>query len=205
MRTGRLAFVALAVTVALAGAAQARGYYLGRGRPLRTPAPAPPRPAGQAVVSDPAEPQPAAELTSGGSGLTVASSARGTALKFNTSGAWQGSAGLSFKKGAPPMRLTLTLAQMQQYDLGSLTLTSGKLSLQLGRVSSSPTTRYFDASGREQAGPERAAYTVTARRYNGEVDVQVKRAPGAALGKQLTVGWTYDVGHAFTARPEDYW
>src|SRR5262249_27803145 len=99
--------------------------------------------------------------------------------------------------GAPPMRLKLTLAQMQQYDLGSLTLTSGKLSLQVGRVSSSPTTRYFDASGREQSGPERAAYTVTARRYNGEVDVEVKRAPGAALSRRLPVGWTYDVGHGF--------
>src|SRR5262249_38961590 len=107
---------------------------------------------------------------------------------------WLAVAALTFKGGAPPMRLTLTLAQMQQDDLGSLTLTSGKLSLQLGRVTAAPTTRYFDASGREQPGPERAAYTVTARRYNGEVDVEVRRAPGAALGKQLTVSWTYDAG-----------
>jgi hypothetical protein len=194
MKTGRLAFVALAAGV-LAGVAEGRGFGRG-GAPLA--APAPPRPAGAAAVSDPAEPQPGAEVTSGGSGLSVASSARSTTLKFNTSGAWQGSAGLTFKKGAPPMRFTLTLAQMQQYDLGSLTLTSGKLSLQLGRVSSTPTTRYFDASGREQSGPERAAYTVTARRYAGEVDVEVKRAPGAALGKQLSVSWACDVGHAFT-------
>ena len=96
------------------------------------------------------------------------------------------------------MRLTLTLAQMQQYDLGSLTLTSGRLSLRLGRVTATPSTRYFDASGREQKAPERAAYTVTARRYNGEVDLEVRRAPGAALGRQLTVGWTYDAGHAYS-------
>jgi len=199
MKTGRLALVALAAA-ALAGAALARGLVPPGGGfgPGPVGAPAPARPAGTAPVADPAEPAPKVEVSAGGSALSIASSARGTALKFNTSGAWQGSAGLTFKGGAPPMRLTLTLAQMQQYDLGSLTLTSGKLSLRVGRVTATPTTRYFDASGREQAGPERAAYTVTARRYNGEVDVEVKRAPGAALGKALSVSWTYDVGHAFT-------
>src|SRR5262245_1827088 len=134
MKTGRLALVALATVVALAGAARAKRIVPAGGfgpGPLGTPAP--PRPAGAAAVSDPAEPQPSAALTAGGSGLTVASNAKGTTLKFSTGGAWQGSAGLSFKNGAPPMRLKLTLAQMQQYDLGSLTLTSGKLSLQVGR------------------------------------------------------------------------
>jgi len=197
MKTGRLAYVALAAVVVVAGAAGARGFVPPGGGfgPGPIGAPAPPRPAGAAPVSDPAEPQPSAEVTAGGSGVTVASSARGTALKFSTTGAWQGSAGLRFKGCAPPMRLTLTLAGMQNYDLESLTLTSGRLSLPVGRVSTAPTTRYFDASGREQAGPERAAYAVTARRYNGEVDVEVRRAPGAALGKELSVSWKADFGH----------
>ena len=117
-------------------------------------------------------------------------------MRVNTTQSWQGSASLSFKGCAPPMRLTLTLAQMQQYDLGSLTLTSGRLSLAVGRVSSAPTTRYFDASGREQSGPEGAAYTLTARRYaGGEVDVELKRSAGAALGQALTVSWKCDAGH----------
>lgn len=186
MKISRLVVVTLAAVV-FAGAASA----------CKLPAltsPAPPRPAGTAPVSDPAEPQLSAEVTAGGSGLTVASSARGTALKINTTGPWQGSAALTFKGGAPPMRLTLTLAQMPAHDLDSLTLTSSRLSLAVGRVTAGATTRYFDASGREQADPERAAYTVTARRYNGEVDVEVRRAPGAALGKDLTVSWSCDLG-----------
>jgi hypothetical protein len=182
MTTRRLAVAALAAAV-----------FAGPAGALRFPAPAspaPPRPAGAAPVSDPSEPQLSAEVSSGGSGLTAASSARGTALKFSTAGAWQGSAALTFKGCAPPMRLTLTLAQMQRYDLETLTLTSGRLSLPVGRVTATPTTRYFDASGREQADPERAAYSVTARRYDGgEVDVEVRRSPGAALGKELTVSW----------------
>jgi hypothetical protein len=187
MQSSRLAVMSLAAVAALTGTA------LGL-RIVPPSPPAPPRPAGQALVSDPAEPPLGAEVSSGGSGLTVASSARGTALKLNTTGAWQGAAALTFKTGAPPMRLTLTLAGMPNYDLESLTVTGGNLSLAVGPVSSTPTTRYFDAAGREQAGPEFAAYTVTARRYAGEVDVEVRRAPGATLGKELTVSWRGDLG-----------
>jgi hypothetical protein len=188
MKSSRLAVAALAAVV-FAGAASA----------CKLPAltsPAPPRPAGQAPVSDPAEPPLSAEVSPGGSGLTVASSARGTTLKFNTTGTWQGSAGVNFKEGAAPMRFTLTLAQMPNYNLESLTLTSGGLSLAVGPVSAGSTTKYFDANGRAQDAPERAAYTVTATRYaGGEVDIQVRRAPGATLGKALTVTWKSDPGH----------
>jgi hypothetical protein len=149
------------------------------GRPRRGP------------VSDPAEPALKAEATFGGPAQPV--TVAGTALKVNTSGAFQGSGSLTLP-GAAPMRVKLTLAQMPNYDLETLTVTSGNLSLAVGRVSSGTTTRYFDAAGREQAGPEFAAYTVTARRYAGEVDVEVRRAPGATLGKELTVSWRGDLG-----------
>jgi hypothetical protein len=84
---------------------------------------------------------------------------------------------------------------MPGYDLGSLTVSSGSLALAVGRVTAGAATKYFDAAGREQAGPELAAYAVTARRYAGEVDVEVRRTPGAALGKALTVSWQCDLGH----------
>jgi hypothetical protein len=88
------------------------------------------------------------------------------------------------------MRFTMRLARMHELDLEKLSLTSGRLSLDIGPVTASPTTRYFDARGRAQDAPEGAAYTVTARRWGGgEVDVEVRRAPGAALGKALTVNW----------------
>jgi hypothetical protein len=181
MQSSRLAFVALAA-VALAGAA--------RGKEIApVPQPAPKRPPAKPLVSDPAEPPLKVEVSSGGSGVAVASSARGTAVRFDTPGGWQGSAGLTFKDGAPPMRFSLTLAKMRSYDLESLTLVSGSLVLAVGPVSAAPTTRYYDARGRAQNAPERAAYTVTARRWDGELDVEVKRAPGAALGQALTVSW----------------
>jgi hypothetical protein len=63
-------------------------------------------------------------------------------------------------------------------------------------VSGSGTTKYYDARGRAQAAPEGAAYTVTARRWDGELDVEVKRAPGAALGKALTVSWKGNLGYS---------
>ena len=179
--------------VALAAAAAAAGAGFGKGRPLVS-SPAPKRPPTKALASDPAEP-PLTVEASGGAGLAVASGARGTALKFSTSGAWQGSAGLTFKNAAPPMRFTLTLARMPNYDLESLTVVSGSLSLAVGAVSASGTTRYFDARGREQKAPEGAAYTVTARRWDGELDVEVRRAPGAALGRALTVSWRGNIGY----------
>jgi hypothetical protein len=151
--------------------------------------PAPKRPAAKAPVSDPAEPPLNVEVSSGNSGVAVASGARGAAVRFSTPGSWQGSAGVTFKNAAPPMRLTLTLARMPNYDLQSLTLVSGNLSLAVGPVSAGATTRYYDAKGKAQGAPEGAAYTVTARRWDGELDVEVRRAPGAALGKALTVSW----------------
>jgi hypothetical protein len=156
--------------------------------------PAPKRPAAKAPVGDPAEPPLKVGLVTGGSGVAVASSARGTAVKFNTSGSWQGSAGLAFKNAAP-MRFTLTLAKMPNYDVESLTLTSGNLALAVGPVSSSGATKYYDARGRAQVAPEGAAFTVTARRWDGELDVQVRRAPGAALGKELTVSWKCNLNY----------
>jgi hypothetical protein len=187
MKRSMLALVALAAAVAVAGAGFGKGIAL-------VEAPAPKRPPAQAPVSDPAEP-PLMVEAQGGAGLTVASSARGTALKLNASGSWQGSAALAFKSGAPPMRFTLTLARMPNCDLESLTLVSGSLSLAVGAVSASGTTRYYDARGREQKAPEGAAYTVTARRWDGELDVEVKRGPGAALGKALTVSWKGRIGY----------
>src|SRR5262245_17673438 len=142
MKSCMLALAALAA-VALTGAA--RG-----GLELEAPmtSPAPKRPAAKAPVSDPAEPPLTVEVSSGGSALSVASSERGAALKFNTPGSSQGSAGLTFKNAAAPMRFTLTLAGLPSYDLQSLTLVSGKLALAVGPVSATPTTKYYDARGR---------------------------------------------------------
>lgn len=185
MKSGTLAFVTL---VALAAAA--RG-----GLEIEVPliSPAPKRPPAKAAVSDPAEPPLTVAASSAGPSPAVTSSARGTVIKLNAPGSSRGSVGLTFKGSAPPMRLTLTLAQMPSYDLESLTLNSGTLALAVGPVWSAPTTRYFDAAGRALKGPEGAAYTVTARRWDGELDVQVKRAPGAALGKALTASWQFNV------------
>jgi hypothetical protein len=126
--------------------------------------------------------------------VAVASSARGTTLTGSTPGMGNGSAALTFKDGAPPMRFTLRLARMPANDLSSLSLTSGSLALPLGRVSTATTTKYFDARGKALDGPTGAAYTVKARRAagaggNDTVELQVRRAPGARLGKAFTVSW----------------
>src|SRR5262245_3802721 len=105
--SGLLALAALAALVAVGMTGAGFGVV-----PPAATTPAPKRPASPAPVSDPAEPPLTVEASSGGSGATVAGSARGTAVKFNTTGAWQGQAGLTFKSGAPPMRFTLTLAKM---------------------------------------------------------------------------------------------
>jgi hypothetical protein len=181
MKRSMLAFVALAA-VALTGAA--RGKEIA---PVTSPAPK--RPPAKAAVSDPAEPPLKVEVSADGSGVAVASSARGTAVKFNTSGSSQSSAGLTFKGCSPPMRFTLTLSKMPNYDLESLSIVSGNLALAVGPVSAGATTRHFDAAGRALKAPEGAAYTLTARRWDGELDVEVRRSPGAALGKALTVSW----------------
>lgn len=157
--------------------------------------PAPKRPPAKALGSDPAEPPLKVVASSAGDGPAVTSSARGTVVKCSTSGGSRGSAALTFKNAAPPMRFTLTLAKMPNYDLASLTLVSGTLSLAVGPVSASPTTKYYDARGRAQAAPEGAVYTVTARRWDGELDVEVRRAPGAAMGKALTVSWRSNLNY----------
>jgi len=188
---------------------------------VRAPA-ARPAPGAKAPAADPAEPPMTVEVSyTGAAGgampgpvpgapgaraapgarrgpaadVAVSTGARGATLTLDTPGGWQGSARLAFKDAAPPMRLTLTLAKMPNYDLESLTLTSGKLALAVGPVSASPTTKYYDARGRAQKAPEGAAYTVTARRWDGELDVEVRRAPGAGLGKALTVSWRGNLGY----------
>jgi hypothetical protein len=184
MKSSNLAVAALVAGVALVGAARAKDIAV-------LAPPAPQRPAGKALVNDPAEPPLNVE-----GAAAVTGSARGTRLTLNTTGSSQGQAGLTFKNAAPPMRFSLTLAKMPSYNLETLTLSSGNLSLSVGPVSAGPTTRYFDASGRPQDAPERAAYTVTATRWaGGEVDVEIRRAPGATLGKALTVTWKSDLGH----------
>src|SRR5207249_539769 len=120
--------------------------------------------------------------------------AKGTTLTLNTPGSYRGTARLTFKNSAPPMRLTLRLARMPNQDLGELTLSSGALKLPVGAVGAGATTRHFDARGKGQETDSGAAYTVTARRRdNGTVDVLLRRGPGAALGKELTVSWSVGV------------
>jgi hypothetical protein len=198
MKSSRLAVMALAATVLLTGPAFGLRYL------VQGP-PAPKRPADKPPVSDPAEP-PMTVLASyddkapdgapriprggrTGRPVAVAGGPKGVTLTLDTLGTWQGWSTLTFKNAAPPMRFTLRLAKMPSYDLGALTLASGNVSLTVESVSASPTTRYFDAKGRALKGPEGAAYTLTARRWDGEVDVEVRRAPGAALGKELTISW----------------
>jgi hypothetical protein len=188
MSSNRMAVVALFV---LAGTAVAEKRWV-------PPPPAPKRPAALAPVRDRAEPPLKVEVAFPGAPaqpVGAVSSARGATLRLNTPGEYHGGAALTFKS-APPMRFTLRLTRMSGYDLESLAVSSGSLSLAVGQVSASPTTRYFDAAGRAQDGPERAAYAVLARRWDGdEVDVAVRRAPGAALGKVLNVSWRSDLGH----------
>lgn len=119
----------------------------------------------------------------------------GTKLKLATHGSMSGSWSLDFKSGPPPMRFTLTLTRMPNYDLSTLTLTSGKLSLPVGRVSTAAATKYFDAKGREQAGAAGAAYTIQAKRTsNGDIDIQLRRGRGAALEKSLGLSWESEYG-----------
>jgi hypothetical protein len=118
----------------------------------------------------------------------VESGAKGTTVQVPTHGLGVGSASLTFLNCAPPMRFTVKLTGAQSYDLSRLTLTSGPLSLAVGGVG----TAYFDARGRRRDGPEGAAFTVRATRAaSGEVEVQVRRGPGATLGKTVSVGWQH--------------
>jgi hypothetical protein len=162
--------------------------------------PVPPAPPAKAPVGDPAEAPVTAEVAYDdfgvapapvpGKRVTAVSSAKATTLTLDTPGWYTGSARLTFKGAAPPMRFTVRLARVHEMDLDKLTVSAGRLNLSLGRVSASATTRYFDAMGREQKAPERAAYTVTARRWGGGVvDVQLRRASGAELSREMTVSW----------------
>jgi hypothetical protein len=162
--------------------------------------PAPPAPPAKAPVGDPSEPPVWAEVAyedfgrapplAHGNRVTAVSSAKATTLTLDTPGWYTGSARLTFKGAAPPMRFTVRLARVHEMDLDKLTVSAGRLSLSLGRVSANGTTKYFDAMGREQKAPERAAYTVTARRFGGGVvDMQLRRAPGAELSREMTVSW----------------
>src|SRR5262245_19319516 len=112
MKSSRLAVMALAATVVLTGPALGLRYLL-------PGPPAPKRPAGKPPASDPAEPPLKAEVSTGGPARPV--TAAGTTLKFDTTAAPHGQAGLTFKGASPPMRFTLTLAKMPSYDLESLT------------------------------------------------------------------------------------
>jgi hypothetical protein len=160
----------------------------------------PPAPPAKAPVGDPSEPPLRAEVAyedhgrapapGQGKRVSAVSSAKGTTLTLDTPGWYKGSAWLTFKEAAPPMRFTVRLACLHELDLESLTVRAGRLNLGVGPVGAGGTTKYFDAMGREQKAPERAAYTVTARRWGGGVvDVQLRRAPGAALSRELTVSW----------------
>jgi hypothetical protein len=209
MTSSKLMALALCALAALAGAAAAEKLVL-RARP------APQNQRAEAPVSDPAEPPMTVEVSFGAAGaggpggpraaravgarggvgsaaVAVASSARGTTLTLNTPGSWQGTANLTFKNAAPPMRFTLRLARMPSHDLSSLSIRSGSLTLPVGPVGTTATTKYFDAKGRAQQGAEGAAYTLTARRRDsGEVELRLRRGPGAALGKALSVSWSAD-------------
>jgi hypothetical protein len=182
MKTSRLVLAVLAPVV-LSGAA------LRELVPATSPAPK--RPPAKALVSDPAEPPLKVEVALGGPAqpAAVAGSARGTTVKFNTTGSWQGSAKLTFKNCAPPMRFALKLAGAPPSDRLSLTLSAGPVSLRVADVTATAATRYFDDRGREQRTEEGAAYTLTARRAGTEVEAHLRRGPGAALGKELTVSW----------------
>jgi hypothetical protein len=149
--------------------------------------------------SDPAEPPLQVEMSAdgyystgqaGARKVTVASSARGTTLTLPTSGSYSGSARLTFKNTAAPMRFTTRRTGLPNYDFSSLRLSSDSLSLEVGQVGTTATTRYFDAKGRPQDSATGASYTVTAKRGdNGQVNVELRRAAGATLGKNLTIQW----------------
>jgi len=217
--SSKLMLAALVSGVALSAASGEAPVQLQRGIAAR---PGAPGPAEKAPASDPAEPPLKVEVSysspgaggpgvggmaprgiavrgpgaaAGASSVSVATGAKGTTLTLSTPGSYRGTGKLTFKNSAPPMRLTLRLEGMPNQDLGELTLGSGALKLAVGAVGAGPTTRYFDARGKAQEADSGAAYTVTARRRgDGTVDVLLRRSPGAALGKELTLSWGAGVG-----------
>jgi len=119
----------------------------------------------------------------------VESGPKGATIQVPTYGLGAGSANLAFENCAPPMRFTVALTGAQSSELSQLTLTSGPLTLALDEVG---VTRAFDAKGRPRQREEGAAYTVRATRSaSGEVELHVRRGPGAALGKVVRVGWRH--------------
>jgi hypothetical protein len=118
----------------------------------------------------------------------VASGPKGTTIRVPTYGLGAGSANLTFQNCAPPMRFTVTLTGAQGSDLSRLTLSSGSLTLAVDGVG----TTSFDARGRPCEREEGAAFTVRVERgAGGEVQLHVRRGPGAALGKAVSVRWQH--------------
>jgi hypothetical protein len=155
-----------------------------------------------ATSSDPAEPPLQVEVkytgaftgsrvgAPPGQKIAVGSGARGTMLTVPSHHGTDGTVELTFKNSAAPMRFTTRLTGMPPYDLSTLSLTSGSLTLQVGSLGTAATTAYFDSKGRVQEGAAGAAYTVTAKRgENGQVDVELRRAAGAKLGKSVSISW----------------
>jgi hypothetical protein len=180
------------MTLVLLGASLAAPGLPGKGRLGQAPS----------AASDPAEPTLEVEAVSGTTGiisarrppgthqLRVSSGPRAPTLTVPAPHASNGLVRLTFRNAAPPMRFTLRLTGMPGCDLDTLRLSSGSLSLALGEVTTSATTRYFDPKGQPLDDTTGAAYTVTTRRKdNAEVDVQVRRGAGAAMGKTITVYW----------------
>lgn len=160
-----------------------------------------------ATSADPGEPPLQVEMTTpfagrgfgpnaAGTKVEVTSGPRGTMLKVPTNGSWSGSTSLKFKNTAAPMRFTVQLTGLPQYDLQSLSLTSGSVTLQVGSVGTGGATKYFDAKGKEQQGATGAAYTLTAKRGDkGQVDLELRRAAGGTLGKDLSLTWQSNIEH----------
>src|SRR5262245_11357695 len=138
MKTFRLTLVAGAVLALVSPAAGENCLFGARRATPSQPPKAPPAPA-----ADPAEPPMTVEYQINPPGpfiprdgrkgsvvgtLTAASSAAGAALTLHTPGWRDGWATLTFK-GAAPMRLTMRLARLDEFDLANLSISSGELSL----------------------------------------------------------------------------
>src|SRR5262245_36700703 len=73
--------------------------------------------------------------------VQVTSNARGTILTLATPGGYSGSANLTFKNTAPPMRFTMQLTGMPEYDLHRLSVSAGRITLAVGAVGTAATTK----------------------------------------------------------------
>lgn len=157
----------------------------------------PPAPAvADLSITDPTEP-PLRVETDGGQAVPVASGARGTTLTVPTNGSYTGSANVTFKNTAVPMRLQMRLTHLQAHiALDGLSLNTGTATLRVGLLSAAPSTTYFDLLGRTQSHPEQAAYALTvSRAASGEVAIQLRRAAGTEVGTTLNISWSSPVYH----------